>query len=115
MILSCLGLMGVVGMQVRQRLKEVSIRKVIGATPQHIMSLFSLRFIGLVLLGFTIGMIITSVFITKWLEDYTNRIQYSWDIGGLAILITLVVASITIASQLYKAMYLNPVTYLKEE
>ncbi len=114
-VLSCLGLMGVVGIQVRRRLKEVSIRKVVGAAPGQILALFSLRFVGLVILGFTIGIIVTFFFINKWLEEYVNRIDFSWDIGGIAVLITLLVSLATIISQLYKAMYLNPVTYLKEE
>ena len=114
-VLSCLGLMGVVGTQVRRRLKEVSIRKVVGAVPHHIFALFSARFIGLVFIGFTVGMIMIYFFINAWLEEYTNRINFSWDIGIMAMLITFVVAAITIISQLYRAMHLNPVTYLKEE
>lgn len=114
-ILSCLGLMGVVGTQVRRRLKEVSIRKVVGAAPNHIFALFSARFIGLVFIGFTIGLVLTYFFINAWLQEYTNRIDFSWDIGVLAVIITFAVAAITIISQLYKAMHLNPVTYLKEE
>lgn len=114
-VLSCLGLMGVVGTQVRRRLKEVSIRKVVGAAPNHIFALFSARFIGLVFIGFTIGLVLTYFFINAWLQEYTNRIDFSWDIGVLAVIITFAVAAITIISQLYKAMHLNPVTYLKEE
>lgn len=114
-VLSCLGLMGVVGTQVRRRLKEVSIRKVVGAAPNHILALFSARFIGLVFIGFTIGLVLTYFLINAWLEEYTNRINFSWDIGAIAVIITFVVAAATIISQLYKAMHLNPVTYLKEE
>jgi putative ABC transport system permease protein len=114
-VLSCLGLMGVVGTQVRRRLKEVSIRKVVGAAPSDILALFSARFIGLVFIGFTIGLVLTYFLIDAWLEEYTNRIDFSWDIGALAVVITFVVSAATIVSQLYKAIHLNPVTYLKEE
>ncbi len=114
-VLSCLGLMGVVGTQVRRRLKEVSIRKVVGAAPSQILALFSLRYVGLVILGFVFGLIITVFFLNKWLADYTNRIDFTWDIGAVSVLVVLVISALTIASQLYRAMFMNPVTYLKED
>jgi len=114
-MLSCLGLMGVVGMQVRRRLKEVSVRKVVSAAPKQIFTLFSMKFIGLVALGFIIGLVLTFSFVNSWLDEYTTRIEFSWDIGVLAMLITFSVAAITIFTQLYRVIHLNPVTYLKEE
>jgi len=67
------------------------------------------------MIGFVIGLILTYYAVSSWLEGYVNRIDFSWDIGAMSILITLTVAAITITSQLYGAMHLNPVTYLKEE
>ena len=114
-VLSCLGLMGVVGTQVRRRLKEVSIRKVVGAAPNHILALFSARFVILVFMGFVIGLILTYFLVNPWLDNYTNRINLTWDIVAIAVVITFVVSAATIISQLYRAMHINPVTYLKEE
>lgn len=113
--LTGLGLMGFVGTQIRQRMKEVSVRKVLGAEPGQILSLFSTRYLLLILIGFTLGMPVAFWLVKEWLAGYANSVGFTWDTGVITMLIILAVAGLTIVSQLYSAMFTNPVGYLKEE
>lgn len=114
-LLTCLGLMGFVGTQIRQRMKEVSIRKVIGAEPSQIFRMFSSRYVGMIIIGFTIGLTSAIWLVQQWLSDFANSVGFTWDTGAIAFLVILVVAALTIVSQLYRAMYVNPSVFLKEE
>ncbi len=113
--LACMGLMGVVGTHVRQRLKEVSIRKVNGATPQLIFRLFLTRYVVFTLVGFMIGITGAFYLLGSWLDKYIVRIALGWEISLISLLIISVIAFVAILSQLYKPMYLNPVKYLRDE
>lgn len=113
--LTALGLMGFVGTQIRQRMKEVSVRKVLGAEPTQIFGTFSMRYLILICIGFAIGMPVAVWLVKQWLADYANSVGFTWDTGAITMLVILIVAGVTIVSQLYRAMFLNPVTYLREE
>lgn len=113
--LTGLGLMGFVGTQIRQRMKEVSVRKVLGAEPSQIFSIFSTRYLVLICIGFVLGMPAAIWLVQQWLAGYANNVGFTWDTGLITIVIIIGVAALTIVSQLYRAMFINPVTYLKEE
>lgn len=113
--LTGLGLMGFVGTQIRQRMKEVSVRKVLGAAPSQIFGIFSSRYLLLIGIGFVLGMPMAVWLIKQWLADYANNVGFTWGTGVITMLIIIGVAAITIVSQLYRAMFLKPITYLKEE
>lgn len=114
-LLTALGLMGFVGTQIRQRMKEVSIRKVVGAEPNQILKLFSSRYISMVIIGFVLGLSAAIWLVQQWLEGFANSVGFTWDSGVISLLVIAVVAALTILSQLYRAMYLNPAVFLKEE
>jgi ABC-type antimicrobial peptide transport system permease subunit len=113
--LSCLGLYGLASFMAVQRIKEVGIRKVLGATAGNIVYLFSKEFIILIAIAFAIAAPIAWYFMHQWLEDYAYRINIGWWIfliaGGAAILIAL----ITISFQAIKAAIANPVKSLRSE
>ncbi len=113
--LACLGLMGIVGTNVRQRLKEVCIRKVNGASPSTILGIFLQRYVLFTALGFLIGLVTSFYILEDWLNQYIVRIELGWGISLIALGMVVIVALITIFSQLYKAMYLNPIHYLRDE
>ncbi|KYG83235.1 ABC transporter permease [Roseivirga echinicomitans] len=113
--LSCVGLLGFVGTQVRQKMKEVSIRKAVGADGNHIFSLFAQKYIVLLSLGIIIGMTCAFYFISSWLDNFAEHIEFGLDIVSISIAVVILVAALTIFSQLYRAIKLNPVKYLKEE
>jgi putative ABC transport system permease protein len=113
--LSCLGLYGLASFMAVQRIKEVGIRKVLGASPGNIVYLFSREFILLIAIVFAIASPITWFFMNKWLQDYAYRIDMSWWIfvaGGLA---SVIIALITVSFQAIKAALANPVKSLRSD
>ncbi|MFI5185936.1 MAG: ABC transporter permease [Chitinophagales bacterium] len=113
--LSCLGLYGLASFMAVQRIKEVGIRKVLGATAGNIVYLFSKEFIILITIAFVIASPISWYYMHRWLQDYVYRINISWWIfiagGALAILIALA----TVSFQAIKAAIANPVKSLRTE
>jgi ABC-type antimicrobial peptide transport system permease subunit len=113
--LSCLGLYGLASFMAAQRIKEVGIRKVLGATAANIVYLFSKEFVILIAIAFAIATPISWYFMHQWLQDYAYRINISWSIflvGGIA---AVVIALATISFQAIKAALVNPVKSLKSE
>lgn len=113
--LSCLGLMGFVGNQIRQQMKDVSVRKVVGANGKHIFSLYLSKYIWLLIIGTTLGLALAVNVMTNWLDNYTYKIEFGWAIGTTAVAAVLSVAILTVFSQLFRALRANPINYLKEE
>ena len=114
-LLSCLGLYGLASFMAAQRLKEVGVRKVLGATAANIVYLFSKEFIVLIGIAFVIATPLAWYFMKNWLQDYPFRIQMSWWIFLLGGLGALLIALLTISSQAIKAAITNPVNTLRSE
>lgn len=113
--LSCLGLYGLASFMAAQRIKEVGIRKVLGATSANIVYLFSKEFIILIAIAFAIATPIAWYYMHQWLQDYAYRIDVSWWIflvGGIA---AIIIALATISFQAIKAAMANPVESLRTE
>jgi ABC-type antimicrobial peptide transport system permease subunit len=113
--LSCLGLYGLASFMAVQRIKEVGIRKVLGATVQNVVYLFTKEFIGLIAIAFLIATPLAWYFMNKWLEDFAYRIDINWWIFLIAGLLSLFIALITVSSQAIKAAIANPVKNLRTE
>jgi putative ABC transport system permease protein len=113
--LGCLGLYGLASFMAVQRIKEVGIRKVLGATVNNIVALFSKEFIILIGIAFLIASPIAWYFMNKWLHDYVYRIDISWWIFLIAWLLAAVIALATISVQAIKAAMSNPVKSLRTE
>ncbi|HXB06523.1 MAG TPA: FtsX-like permease family protein, partial [Puia sp.] len=113
--LSCLGLYGLASFMAAQRLKEVGIRKVLGATVGNIVYLFTREFMLLIGIAFLIAAPIAWYFVHQWVEQYAFRIPISgWVFvaGGMA---ALVIALGTVGYQAFKAAAVNPVKNLRTE
>src|SRR5688572_569782 len=113
--LSCLGLYGLASFMAVQRIKEVGIRKVLGASVGSVIYLFSKEFIILIAIAFIIASPVAWYFMDKWLQDYVYRINISWWIfiaGGLS---AIIIALLTVSFQAIKAAVANPVKSLKTE
>ena len=113
--LSCLGLYGLASFMAVQRIKEVGIRKVLGATAGSIVYLFSKEFIILISIAFVIATPIAWYYMHSWLQDYVYRINISWWIflaGGIA---AIVIALGTVSFQAIRAAVANPVKSLRTE
>jgi len=113
--LSCLGLYGLVSFMAVQRVKEVGIRKVLGATVGSVIYLFSKEFIILVTIGFLIASPIAWYFMNKWLQDYVYRINISWWIFLVGGVSAVVIALVIVSFQAIKAAIANPVKSLRTE
>jgi ABC-type antimicrobial peptide transport system permease subunit len=113
--LSCLGLYGLASFMAVQRIKEVGIRKVLGASAGNIVYLFSKEFIILITIAFVIATPIAWYYMHQWLQDYVYRINISWwlfAVGGFA---AIIIALATISFQAIKAALANPVKSLRSE
>jgi ABC-type antimicrobial peptide transport system permease subunit len=113
--LSCLGLYGLASFMAVQRIKEVGIRKVLGATAGNIVYLFSKEFIILIAIAFAIATPIAWLVMHRWLQDYVYRINISswvFAAGGLA---AIIIALATVSFQAIKAAMANPVKSLRTE
>jgi ABC-type antimicrobial peptide transport system permease subunit len=112
---SALGLLGLAAFAAEQKVKEIGIRKVLGASVQHIVSLLSIDFLKMVVIASVIAFPIAWWAMNKWLQEFAYRISLSWWIFVLAAGIALVIALITVSMQAIKAAIANPVKSLRSE
>ncbi len=113
--LSCLGLFGLASFMIMQRTKEAGIRKVLGATMNNIVYLFSKEFIVLIVIAFGIAAPIAGYFMNIWLEEYAYRLDITWGVFALGGVMTMLIAMITVGYQAIKAARQNPVKSLRTE
>jgi putative ABC transport system permease protein len=113
--LSCLGLYGLASFMAVQRIKEVGIRKVLGATAGNIVYLFSKEFIILIAIAFAIAAPIAWYYMHQWLQAYVYRINISWWLFAAGGLVAIVIALVTISFQAIRAAKANPVKSLRSE
>ncbi|HEV8505558.1 MAG TPA: ABC transporter permease [Chitinophagaceae bacterium] len=114
-LISCLGLYGLVSFMAVQRTKEVGIRKVLGASVRHIVYLMSKEFTLLIVLAFIISAPVGYYIMHKWLQNYTYRIPLSASIFLLAIAGSILIAWITAGQRAIKSALANPVRSLRTE
>ena len=114
-VIACLGLFGLATFAAQQRLKEVGIRKTLGASVQGIAVLLSKDFIKLVLIALVIGSPVAWFAMNAWLRDFAYRIHISWWVFLVAGIIAVLIAIFTISSQAIRAAMANPVKSLRTE
>jgi putative ABC transport system permease protein len=114
-IIACLGLFGLAAFMIRQRVKEIGIRKVLGASSASITTMLSKEFLQLILIAALISMPLTWYGMNKWLQDFAYRTTIHWWVFVLAGVIALLVAAVTISFQAIKAALANPVKSLRSE
>ena len=113
--ISCLGLFGLAAYMAENRVKEIGVRKVLGASVANIATLLSKDFIQLVVVAILIASPVAWFAMHKWLEGYDYRINISWWIFLIAGLLAIVIAMITVSFQAIKAAIANPVKSLRTE
>lgn len=114
-IISCLGLFGLAAYTAERRIKEIGIRKVLGATVSGITSLLSKDFLQLVLLSCVVAFPLAYWIMDNWLKGYEYRIAIQWPVFLLAGVAAIVIALLTISFQSVKAAIANPVKSLRSE
>lgn len=114
-IIACLGLFALAAFMAEQRGKEVSIRKVLGASVANVFALLTKNFLKLVCISLIIAVPLGWLLMRQWLQDYAYRINISWDIFVIAVGAVILIALITICWQALKAAVANPVKSLRSE
>jgi putative ABC transport system permease protein len=114
-LIGCLGLYGLVAFAAVQRTREVSIRKVLGASLGSIVFLFSREFIGLILIAFLIAAPVAWLVMHSWLENFAYRIGLGWGTFLLSIAASFIIAGVTISYESIKAAIVPPVKSLRAE
>ncbi|MEO8172781.1 MAG: ABC transporter permease [Sediminibacterium sp.] len=113
--ISCLGLFGLASYTAENRIKEIGVRKVLGASVGTIAVLLSKDFLKLVLIAFVIASPIAWYAMHTWLQGYTYRIKIEWWVFAIAGSLSLLIALITVSYQAIKAAIANPVKSLRTE
>jgi len=115
MLISCLGLWGLVTFAAQQRVKEIGIRKVLGASISNIVTLLTKDFILLVSIALVIASPLAYWGVNKWLQDFAFRINIDINVFVLAGTIAVLIAVFTVSFQAIKAAIANPVKSLRAE
>jgi putative ABC transport system permease protein len=113
--ISCLGLFGLAAYTAGRRIKEIGIRKVLGASVSGLVSLLSVDFLQLVALSCLIAFPIAWWAMSKWLQDYQYRIEIHWWVFAISGVLALLIALATVSFQAIKAALINPVKSLRSE
>ncbi len=114
-IVACLGLFGLSAFMVEQRSKEISIRKVLGASFQVIFQLLTLNFVRMILIALVIAVPLAIYLMTDWLADFEYAVPIGWKVFAWAGLLVTVIAMVTVSFESIKAAVLNPVKGLRSE
>lgn len=113
--IACLGLLGLVTYTAEQRSKEISIRKVFGASVSQLVVLLSRDFVRLIIISLLIAIPATWYGINRWLEGFAYRIEFDFKLVAIAGIVAVAVALLTVSYQAVKAALENPVKSLKGE
>jgi putative ABC transport system permease protein len=113
--ISCLGLLGLVMFTAEQRVKEIGIRKVLGASVGSLFNLLSKEFLVLVIIALLIATPIAWFVMYKWLLNYTYHTSLNWWVFALSAVMAIMIALITVSFQSVKAALMNPVKSLRSE
>jgi putative ABC transport system permease protein len=113
--ISCLGLFGLATFSAEQRIKEIGVRKVLGASVSGIVALLSKDFLKLVAVSIVIASPIAWWVMNKWLMDFAYRRNISWTVFVITTTVALLIALFTISFQAIRAAIANPVKSLRTE
>lgn len=114
-LISCLGLFGLATFSAEQRIKEIGVRKTLGASVSSIVALLSVDFLKLVIIAVFIASPLAWLAMNKWLQTFAYRIHISWYVFAITTFSALLIALITISFQAVKAALTNPVKSLRSE
>ncbi len=115
LFISCMGMFALVALLCSHRIKEIGIRKVLGADVSNIIGLISKDFMILVIISIIVFSPIAYYIMSNWLQEFAYRTEIKWSVFGMASIITLFMALLTIGFQAIKAAVANPVKSLRTE
>ncbi|MEQ6167454.1 FtsX-like permease family protein [Ekhidna sp. MALMAid0563] len=115
LLVAVLGLFGLISFIASQRTKEVGVRKVLGASEAHIVSLFYREFLVLIGVATVIGVPVVFFGMNSWLSNYAYRIDFPWLVILIALMVVVICSLVTVSARVLKVASLNPVNTLKYE
>ena len=113
--ISCLGLFGLAAYTAERRVREIGIRKVLGASVSGIVKLLSMDFVKLILIAFIIAFPLAWYFMNSWLQNFAYRVQIDWTVFLFAGFATVIIALLTVCFQAIAAALANPIKNLRTE
>ena len=113
--ISCLGLFGLASFVAEQRVKEIGIRKVLGASISNIWRLLSKEFVILVVISCGLAIPAAYYYMSNWLQKYDYRTSVTWEVCAAAAVGALLITVLTVSFQAIKAAIANPVKSLRSE
>ena len=113
--IACLGLFGLATYSIEQRVKEIGIRKVLGASVVGVVGLLSRDFIKLVLIANCIAIPLALWGVNRWLQEYAYHIKVGWWVFAIAAIVATGIAFVTISYQAFRSAVANPVDSLRTE
>jgi ABC-type antimicrobial peptide transport system permease subunit len=114
-LIGCLGLFGLVSFMAAQHTKEIGVRKVLGATVGDILALFSKEFAVLILVAFLLAAPIAYFAMNNWLENFVYRINIGFGVFLATLVVTFIIAGLTVGYRALKVALVNPVEALRYE
>jgi putative ABC transport system permease protein len=114
-VICCLGLFGLAHLAAQRRIKEIGVRKVLGATVASIASLLTKDFLKLVVISLVVASPAAWWVMNNWLQDFAYRIDMGWWMFALAGLTVVIIATATVSFQAIKAAIANPTKSLRTE
>ncbi len=114
-LISCLGLFGLISFMAEQKKKEIGIRKVLGAKVSTVLKMLTKDFFILLIIALVIATPLAYYLMDNWLANYTYRVSISWWVFVAAGLVTMVITMLTVSIQAFKASTANPVNSLRTE
>ncbi|HSZ86135.1 MAG TPA: FtsX-like permease family protein, partial [Puia sp.] len=114
-IISCLGLFGLAAYTAERRIKEIGVRKILGASVSGIAALLSKDFLKLVIISCVVAFPVAWLAMNSWLKNYAYRINIRWSIFLIAGALAILIALITVSFQSVRAALMNPVKSLRSE
>ncbi len=114
-LIACLGLLALSAYMVEQRNKEMSIRKVLGASVQTIFKLLTRNFVLLIVIALVLAIPVAYYMMDIWLQDYEYSIEISWTVFVFAAVISILIAVLTISYHAIKSALIDPAKILRNE
>lgn len=114
-LIACLGLYGLASFTAEQKVKEIGVRKVLGASVGGLVVLLSSNFVKLVLVSFVLAAPMAYFFMDSWLDGFAERTSIPWTVFVIAAGFSVIISILTVSYQSIKAAMSNPIKSLRYE
>lgn len=111
-LVGCIGLYGLVSFVAAMRVKEIGVRKVLGASSAQVLAMLSKEFLILIIAAFAVAAPLATILMNKWLANYASKVAISWEIYVVALVTVTIIAFITGGYRSIQAAWSNPINSL---